>query len=154
MSVNWSEIFLKRSTWVNFGGPSMMWSNRGFCLTSGKLWNRYVTKILTKNKSASWKVTSVLKGWIVSSFPVTKNILTECTLYSVIGTSVEEPTSCKIFGRHCCMVGPSGVGHQLNFFVSHALEGLWTIAVKHLGLPHPSIHGHLDNLTATLVLVL
>ena len=55
----------------------------------------------------SWKVVSVLKGWIGSSFPVTQNILTECTLYPVIGTSVEEPSSCKIFGRHCCMVGPS-----------------------------------------------
>ena len=46
---------------------------------------------------------------VVSSFPVTQDILTECTLYTVVGAGVEEPSSREIFWRHCCMVGPSSV---------------------------------------------
>ena len=55
--------------------------------------NRYITNILTENKSTSWKVTSMLKRRIISPFPVPQNILAESTLDSVIGTGVKE--TCK-----------------------------------------------------------
>ena len=47
-SGNWSDIFFKRSTWMNLAGPSVMWSKCWFCRTFEKLGMRFSLQPFTE----------------------------------------------------------------------------------------------------------